>query len=451
MDSNGIFLFPPQATAFDRGGTRLHPLSCVITEEAAGDWRLDMTLPRDDAGLTHRLIRCGSLITAPVPDRHIPLMHLYPPGEQTEIYRVNPQPVPTAAGGAVSMTYPDAPLYGEKDCLTVIAHVPVDTELRLLEPPAEGDTALHLMDETGRNGYKPEALLAFAEQRTGGLFRDGTCGPRQPFRVERLEYEDGQFVHVSARHISFDAAAVPFTGEEQRIEAEDMPLWQFCGQMTALNGRVTFLAGAEISVSGVYGEGENALQAVTEMAQDHGLILIRDERRVYLMESAAADRVFTLHWGRDLTSLRLTRDSSEMISAFIPVIGGEAREPVFSPLAEDGEHWPPVQCLVKADTAQEAEALIRQRMVWGWDRPETGIELRCVPQAVQNIGLYDTVQVREPLTDTLYTGRVTRLEWNCLTRRVTGIGIGRGGAAPGMSIFIPEGSVSETVTEQGAV
>lgn len=442
MARNDILLFPHDASAFDRGGIRLAPLSCVISEEAGGDWRLEMTLPRDDAGHAHRMLRCGSIITAPVPDRHIPLSHIYPPGETVLLYRVSGAPVQSAENGAAGTVYRDVPLFAEKSCITRIAFLPHGTVTRLLEEPEEGDSALHISDETGQSGYARSERLIYGGQTAAAAFRDGTSAPRQPFRAERIEYENGQLIHVSARHISFDAAAEAM----QDVTADELPLWQFCEQMTRINRHVSFLAGADIAVSGVY--RGNALQAVTEAAARYDLLLIRDERRIYLLESGAADRHFTPLWGRDITRLRLVRDTGEMITSFIPLVNGELLTPVPGRDAGTPEHDPPVSCIVKADSPEEADALIRRHLDRGWDRPETGIEFACLPGVMENAGLYDTVTVREPLSDTLYTGRVTRMEYDCLTCRVTDIGIGRGACVmtEDKSIFSADDSMSGNVT-----
>ncbi|MBO2516065.1 MAG: hypothetical protein CW338_02140 [Clostridiales bacterium] len=460
MTDNTILLFPANALCFDRGGTPLDPVSCLITEEAGGDWRLEMTLPRDDERQTHRKVRCGCILTAPVPDRHLALKHIYPPGESAALYRVRGIPAQITEEGAPRTVYRDAPLYAEKQCLTPAALLPPGTPVRLLEAPEAGDDTLHILDEAGHSGYMETAGLIPQEQ-AGEVTDDAftfSAAPRQPFRAVRIVYEDGMLLHVTARHISFDAAARAMPD----VTVTDMPLKNLCALLTEAAGRVTFLAGADITVSGTF--RGNAMRAAAEAAEQYGLLIVRDGRRVYLLDGDSADRCFAPLWGRDIVSLRLSRDTSEMITAFCPLVDGELLEPVISEgdavvrgvgdeavnAEADLSGAPRLSCIVPAGSRAEAEDIIRKRLDRGWDRPETGITLQLLPGAAEGPGLYDTVQVAEPLSDTLYTGRVTRLEYDCLTGRVTDAGIGRAGCAPSAerALFAADDGIHGNVTER---
>jgi len=70
IPSKGVRLFAPKATSFD-GGIVLHPTSCTVTEEAGGEYELEMEHPKDPEGRWQSLLE-DYLIDAPVPPFKIP-------------------------------------------------------------------------------------------------------------------------------------------------------------------------------------------------------------------------------------------------------------------------------------------------------------------------------------------------------------------------------------------
>ena len=72
ITGNNICLFPPNATDFsDNGIAVLSPFSCVVHEEAGGDYSIQMEHPMDVHGLW-TLIQEESLIRCPVPEKYTP-------------------------------------------------------------------------------------------------------------------------------------------------------------------------------------------------------------------------------------------------------------------------------------------------------------------------------------------------------------------------------------------
>lgn len=82
-----VKLFSPKETVFTGNGLCvLSPLSCVVTEEAGGEYELEMEHPLDDYG-KWELLREDYIVEAPIPPTYIPEVHMPP----WEVWRTNKQ------------------------------------------------------------------------------------------------------------------------------------------------------------------------------------------------------------------------------------------------------------------------------------------------------------------------------------------------------------------------
>ena len=98
-----VKLFAPKETVFTGNGLCvLSPLSCVVTEEAGGEYELEMEHPIDEFG-KWELLREDYIIEAPIPPTYIPEVHM-PPWEtwmtnkETDLYTTLPSYTKTKTG-----------------------------------------------------------------------------------------------------------------------------------------------------------------------------------------------------------------------------------------------------------------------------------------------------------------------------------------------------------------
>ena len=71
IPAKGIDLYQPTETNFTKRGIILQPMSCTVTEEAAGEWELELQHPFDAEGRWQSLLE-DYIIKAPVPPYKIP-------------------------------------------------------------------------------------------------------------------------------------------------------------------------------------------------------------------------------------------------------------------------------------------------------------------------------------------------------------------------------------------
>lgn len=390
-----IKLFPGTAREYERGGIVLSPLFASMTEEAGGAWHLTLTLTRAQAKVT-----CGSIIACPAPVKHMPLKTVYRDRGEMECYsavgavRQYTSHLPHTFGGytyteeMVSVQRLDVPVYAQESANTkawfFIRH---GTQVTLLDDTAERWLCLC---PDGRAGYIDPEALHYSGKKTADVWKESVLRPQssqyQPFRVERITEETPGVRRIEARHIYFDAAA-PAIADKEFI---NVPLGEVCDYLTAQNGYIRFRAGCDQYVS-IPAE-KNSVYTAARLCEQYRLQLIRDGREAFLLPGDNTERVHTTQTGLDLIRLSVTRDDSEVITRFIPCTDTAEYPPVDSPHLEK---YPLVRSMrVYGRTRQDALEKIEQYMQDDWDTPEEVISVRCVPDSLQHVSLYDTLQIR---------------------------------------------------------
>lgn len=71
VPAKGVYLYSPTETDFAKNGIKLQPISCTVTEEAGGEYELEMEHPHDPEGRWQSLLE-DWIIDAPVPPHKIP-------------------------------------------------------------------------------------------------------------------------------------------------------------------------------------------------------------------------------------------------------------------------------------------------------------------------------------------------------------------------------------------
>jgi len=81
--ARGVYLYGPNETDFEKNGIKLQPISCTVSEEAGGEYELEMEHPLDPEGRWQSILE-DWIIDAPVPPHKIPEITM-PVGK---VYRV---------------------------------------------------------------------------------------------------------------------------------------------------------------------------------------------------------------------------------------------------------------------------------------------------------------------------------------------------------------------------
>ena len=440
-----IRVFPGDARRFDRGGTVIAPLRAELVEEAGGDWRLTVTCARDDRLGRHRLLKCGSLLYAPANGKNRALRGLIPGTGTVTLLETRGRPCSrTVRGenGPVTQTgRGSVELYENAASDRVLHALKSGSRVRKL---ADAGARFLCLTEDGQAGYIDTELLIPAGETEGNVWLPGEekrTAPMQPFRIESVTAEDGRTVTVEARHVYFDAAA----GDPAPVSFLNAPLAEVCAYLTEVNGGgVTFLAGAESYVTAEL-EGTAAAMAAA-LCEKYDLQLLRDGWQACLMPGGATERCFTARPGKDLRTLRVTRDDSETVTRFIPCTEEEEFEPVIS--SRDAEYAVKRELRVTGETEEAAREKIAALIAAGWDRPEYTVLLSPSPGAADTVCVYDAVRVTDPLTGIRCEGRVNRVSHDPLKHTVTGLGIGRAGERLSGELFRRTEGSWEQVTEE---
>lgn len=352
--------------AFGKNGNAvLHPVSCVMTEDAGGSYEVAMEHPIAEDGIWTHLVN-DAIIKVPVP---VPTIQSAYVGMDVDVYKINSNNTPLREGPSEPerITYqtwtddPDGYSVGTKVTYSVdghnyqvvkgeggssVTHNPpthsdwkriadyttgspvlttlnADTEVYYIE--ASGQSWAKVSTKYGIDGYVKNSQITFVRHETVEPVPERTVED-QLFRIYSVVINtDNQSVNVNARHVSYDLSGVLLGPCNMSLQE---PSWTIMRIRDAMlipyRGEIaTNMTGTE---NGTYTgdlSNKNGTQAILD--PDKGVIpyfrgkLIRDNWDLFLMKNDLTDRGIRFTYGTNMNGVRWKRDSGQKVNRIMPV------------------------------------------------------------------------------------------------------------------------------------
>lgn len=314
----------------------LMPESCEVTEEAGGDWSLSMSHPVDDEG-RWELLKVDRLIRCPVPARQNPeaaLAYKAQHRDEHQIYR--------ALKGVSVRTFKNR---GSQ----IIGSVIKDEEFEVIDEDKLGGY-LKIVKGDGTVGWIIRGIGTYQEfVRTDETLSEDADGEQYNSVVQRAQIRNQMFriysvdvdavartVQVEARHISYDYAANIV--KEEWIVSDKLPsqvLADLPGKLKIEDKRTLLADLTEHHVSGDYSY-INPINVLLD--PDIGVVpqaqlqLIRDNNNIYLLSNEhPADRGYIIAYGKNLTALKWTTSTEDLVTVILPTGEQKNGKPLFLP------------------------------------------------------------------------------------------------------------------------
>ena len=367
-DSHNICFYAPDDEDFTTNGLGiLTPSRCTITEEAGGQYELEMELPAD--GETWKLLECESIIKAPVPVMSIDAFEM----EGAKFWKVKStvgsvavtSKVPTISRVASTSGYSN---WSASTSYTTGAKVKYNNRVWQYTGPnlvvfwgmktqAPG-SASYWKDitsySTKTNAGKTLATLkrnevftmikevnssylriktaggvtGYIEKSRAELYSDdpiqveGREIRQQCFRVYRIEKDsDTRSVIVNARHLSYDFSRTFLCKCEAKTVTVPTALTLIADAELEEDNRhiYTDFTTDTVDLDSSWDNGVSAL-----LNPDAGLVsqlqakLIRDNDDFFILQDQHTDRGFRLDYGNNLRAVDWSNDTSNMVTRVIP-------------------------------------------------------------------------------------------------------------------------------------
>lgn len=352
--------------AFGKNGNAvLHPVSCVMTEDAGGSYEVAMEHPIAEDGIWTHLVN-DAIVKVPVP---VPTIQSAYVGMDVDVYKINSNNTPLRQGPSEPerITYqtwtddPDGYSVGTKVTYSVDGHnyqvvkgeggssvthnppthsdwkriadyttgspvlttLKADTEVYYIE--ASGQSWAKVSTKYGIDGYVKNSQITFVRHETVEPVPERTVED-QLFRIYSVVINtDNQSVSVNARHVSYDLSGVLLGPCNMSLQE---PSWAIMRIRDAMlipyRGEIaTNMTGTE---NGTYTgdiSNKNGTQAILD--PDKGVIpyfrgkLIRDNWDLFLMKNDLTDRGIRFTYGTNLNGVSWKRDSGQKVNRIMPV------------------------------------------------------------------------------------------------------------------------------------
>lgn len=352
--------------AFGKNGNAvLHPVSCVMTEDAGGSYEVAMEHPIAEDGIWEHLVN-DAIIKVPVP---VPTIQSAYVGMDVDVYKINSNNTALREGpseperityqtwtdnpngysvgtkvtyavdghnyqvvkgeGGTSVTH-NPPTHSDwkriQDYTTgspVLTTLKADTEVYYIE--ASGQSWAKVSTKYGIVGYVKNSQITFVRHETVEPVPERTVED-QLFRIYSVVINtDNSSVSVNARHVSYDLSGVLLGPCNMSLQE---PSWAIMRIRDAMlipyRGEIaTNMTGTE---NGTYTgdlSNKNGTQAILD--PDKGVIpyfrgkLIRDNWDLFLMKNDLTDRGIRFTYGTNLNGVSWKRDSGQKVNRIMPV------------------------------------------------------------------------------------------------------------------------------------
>lgn len=457
-----VTIYAPTATDFSSNGLGiLQPISCAVEEERNGMYELTIVHPiRPD--LRWAQIQNGCIIKADVPMRESPLY-------ESEAYE-------TAGATTVTRRIYKVDTNGGRLHL----RKKPSTSAKILGRYKEGTEVIRLKDngdgwyqvsirKGGATGYMYAQYLDYVKDITETVStgktvsREGVSvqpAREQLFRVYSVETDTARRrVTAKAMHIFYDLRGNPLKKAYAPSKAAANTAVNNINNNLLMESEFDvypYLAG---KVTGDYGYQSmpEALLTPDEgiLAQTGGL-LVRDNFDIFLLPDDIRDMGVTVRRGKNLKSVTVETDSTDVITRIIPVGTDEdgkdllldgtiyvdstrindyptilARRIDYDVRVSDADDS---EFKTNAEARAELKRLAQQDFASGIDLPTYGMKVDFIMlgntaeyagyAALQSVHLHDTVTVIDELIGLTAKVRVTGYKWNVLTGQYDSITLG---------------------------
>lgn len=367
--------------AFGKNGNAvLHPVSCVMTEDAGGSYEVAMEHPISEDGIWTHLVN-DAIVKVPVP---VPTIQNAYVGMDVDVYKINSNNTALREGpseperityqtwtdnpngysvgtkvtyavdghnyqvvkgeGGTSVTH-NPPTHSDWKRISdytagspVLTTLKADTEVYYIE--ASGQSWAKVSTKYGIVGYVKNSQITFVRHETVEPVPERTVED-QLFRIYSVVVNtDNQSVNVNARHVSYDLSGVLLGPCNMSLQE---PSWAIMRIRDAMlipyRGEIaTNMTGTE---NGTYTgdlSNKNGTQAILD--PDKGVIpyfrgkLIRDNWDLFLMKNDLTDRGIRFTYGTNLNGVSWKRDSGQKVNRIMPVAKDEDGNDLYLP-----EQW----------------------------------------------------------------------------------------------------------------
>jgi phage minor structural protein len=353
-------------TAYTANGNAvLHPVSCVMSEDAGGSYEVAMVHPIAADGIWEHLVN-EAIIKVPVP---VPVIQSAYVGQDVDVYKINSNNTalreepnePTRITYQTWQDTPDGYSVGSKvtysqnghnyQCVhgeggSSVTHNPpthsdwariadytsgspalitlaADTEVYYIE--ASGQSWAKVSTKQGIVGYVKNSQITFVRHETVQPVPERVVED-QLFRIYNVVINtDNQTVNVNARHVSYDLSGVLLGPCNLALQE---PSWAIMRIQDAMlipyQGEIaTNMTGTD---NGTYTgdlSNKNGTQAILD--PDKGIIpyfrgkLIRDNWDMFLMKNDLVDRGIRLVYGTNLRGVSWKRNTDKKVNRVRPV------------------------------------------------------------------------------------------------------------------------------------
>ena len=352
--------------AFGKNGNAvLHPVSCVMTEDAGGSYEVAMEHPIAEDGIWEHLVN-DAIIKVPVP---VPTIQSAYVGMDVDVYKINSNNTALREGpseperityqtwtdnpngysvgtkvtyavdghnyqvvkgeGGTSVTH-NPPTHSDWKRISdytagspVLTTLKENTEVYYIE--ASGQSWAKVSTKYGIVGYVKNSQITFVRHETVEPVPERTVED-QLFRIYNVVINtDSSSVSVNARHVSYDLSGVLLGPCNMSLQE---PSWAIMRIRDAMlipyRGEIaTNMTGTE---NGTYTgdlSNKNGTQAILD--PDKGVIpyfrgkLIRDNWDLFLMKNDLTDHGIRFIYGTNLNGVSWKRDSGQKVNRIMPV------------------------------------------------------------------------------------------------------------------------------------
>lgn len=320
-----ICVFPKDATDFQTNGlSPLAPISCEVTEELNGEYRLEMVHPYDEAGKWKHLA-IGNIIRAPVPKMSLPRL------VGNNIDRLAPVSVYRCAVGKVNVfarMHAEPGIHGgacvdriyNKEEVTVLAQEWVDVP--------NDDTYALAVSARGVTGwirinmhFRFVRSLAARSAGEGAEDIKQKAVREQPFRIYRIMPELDK-ITVYAKHIFYDLQDNMILSYDPEDGTEGNSVAEGILSNTLSPHGFTLYSDVKKTAKDIKFENVNPVEALLHkesgFCEKYKAEIMRDWYDIYLVPRIGQESSIVIAAGKNLKSLVYDEDATETATRIIP-------------------------------------------------------------------------------------------------------------------------------------
>lgn len=315
-----IYVYGPNETDFTTLGLvgALTPSQCTYTEGANGESKIEMLHPIDEAG-KYASLEIDCILRVPVPVRNPPAIV---EGNQT-VTTLTHWEVKADGGG---QTAANRKLYADKGLTKALRYIPVGREVEMIWQQGNVSKVIYggheVYCESGiltklevADTVIPNAAYGIEQAASSYTVRD------QLFRIKSVT-ADLNGISVYAWHVFYDLAGNVTDVHDQYETTAGAALNQILANCKAPHIFSGYTDSAE-SRSELDWNMISPVKAMLDpedgFAAKYNLQLMRDNFDIYFVGNAGFDRGVWIEYGKNMTSVRRSVDSTSVVTRVIPI------------------------------------------------------------------------------------------------------------------------------------